>query len=296
MDARILQSASPTSNRVTVVVLTYNRAREVVCTVRNLLNLPERPRIVVADNASTDDTVARIATLFPDVEVVRCPRNLGAAGRNHAVARVRTEYVAFCDDDMWWAPGSLAAAVELLAHSPDVAVLVARILVGESLELDSTCAQMQASPLGRGDLPGPSLVGFMAGSCVFRTAIYRRLGGYEPKFFIGGEEELLTLDVLTTGYAIVYAPRLVVHHYPSAVRDSGLRRRLLARNAAWVAWLRLPWREAREVTWRSLVLLWREGMFLRDIASMCRGLPWTLRHRQVVPATVLALRECVRRR
>ncbi|MFT4063598.1 glycosyltransferase family 2 protein [Paraburkholderia sp.] len=272
--------------RISVVVLTYNRADELCATLERLLALPEKPPIFVADNGSTDDTVARIKARYPTVRVVECGDNLGAAGRNLGAACADTEYVAFCDDDTWWAPGSLERAVQLLDAWPNAGVLNARVVVGESDATDPTCNAMRASTLGGDGLPGPALTGYMAGACVFRAALFRAVGGYAPRLFIGGEE-LVALDVLTFGQAIVYCEQLTVHHHPSRARDSGLRRRLLARNAAWVAWLRLPWREAFRATWRALELFAEERTLARDGIDLLRGLAWSWRWRRVAPPRVL---------
>lgn len=281
------------AHRVSVVVLTHNRAAEVMHSLSRLLALPEQPQVIVADNASGDGTVALIESRLPGVRVVQCASNFGAAGRNRAVDLVSTDYVAFCDDDMWWEAGSLARAVHVLDASPRVAVLSARILVGASLELDETCVRMRNSPLESRDLPGPALTGYIAGACVFRTNVFREVGGYEPRLFIGGEEELIALDVLASGGTIAYLDSAVVHHHPSHARDSRLRRRLLARNSAWISWLRLPWRDACSVTGRAFALLWREGSFAHDALAMMYALPWALAHRRVVPPTVLAMRRQV---
>ncbi|MFM0556531.1 glycosyltransferase [Paraburkholderia sediminicola] len=281
------------AHRISVVVLTHNRAKEVMHTLSRLLALPEQPEVFVADNASTDGTVELIEAGLRGVRVVQCPSNLGAAGRNLAVARVTTDYVAFCDDDMWWEAGSLARAVRVLDASPGVAALSARVLVGESLELDETCIRMRNSPLESRDLPGPPLTGYIAGACVFRTDVFRAVGGYEPRLFIGGEEELVALDLLASGRTIVYLDSVVVHHHPSRTRDSRLRRRMLARNAAWISWLRLPLHDACCTTGRAFALLWREGTFARDAFAMIGALPWALARRRVVPLSVLAMRRQV---
>lgn len=278
---------------VTVVVLTHNRVEQVLETLEKLLALPDCPNVVLVDNASTDGTTQRVSQHYPSVRVVASKTNLGAAGRNLGVACVATEYVAFCDDDMWWQANSLSRAVSILDGSPQVAVLGARVVVGEDEALDSTCALMKASPLGARGLPGPALIGFLAGASVFRTDVFRRVGGYEPKLFIGGEEELVALDVLASGLAIVYADDLVVHHHPSTLRDSALRRRLLARNAAWIAWLRLPIGEAWRATLRALVLMRREGTLLRGAATMFAALPWALARRRVIPPSVRRMRAIV---
>jgi GT2 family glycosyltransferase len=282
-------------SKISVVVLTYNRSQQVLETLERLSALPERVHLIVVDNGSTDGTPEHIAGRFPNVALVTARTNLGAAGRNLGVASVSTEYVAFCDDDMWWHPGSLSRAVELMDHAPRVGVLSARVLVDDAGETDATCRLMARSPLDPTALPGPSLIGYMAGSCVFRTSLYRQIGGYEPRFFIGGEETLVSLDVLASGFAIVYADELVVHHHPSALRDSRLRRRMLARNAAWVAWMRLSWREAWRATWAALSVLRREGAFGRDTCALFAALPWALTRRRVIPPEVEQMREAVRR-
>jgi len=289
-----MQSTSLAS-RISVVVLTHNRADELTVTLKHLLELPEKPPIFVADNASADNTVTLVTTRFANVRVIECESNLGAAGRNRAASCVDTEYVAFCDDDTWWEPGSLEQATRLLDAWPTVGVLSARVVVGDHQSIDPTCAAMRFSPLGNEGLPGPALTGYMAGACVFRTSLFHEVGGYEPRLFIGGEEELVALDVLESGHCIVYCDQLTVHHRPSSVRDSGLRRRMLARNAAWIAWLRLPWPRAFTATLYALVVLTREGMLLNGGVELLRGLRWAIAQRAVVSTAVLALRERVRR-
>jgi GT2 family glycosyltransferase len=283
-----------THPRISIVVLTHNRAGELLDTLDRLLALPENPAIIVADNGSTDATVALVEAGYPSVRVVECHGNLGAAGRNRAVEHVETDYVAFCDDDTWWAPGSLEHAVRLLDAWPRVGVLNARVAVGPENATDPTCLLMRASPLGRVGLPGPALIGYMAGACVFRTALFREVGGYAPRLFIGGEEQLVSLDVLASGHAIVYCEQLTLHHHPSPARDSALRRRMIARNAAWVAWLRLPVSEALQATLRALQVFAREGTLLRDAIELLSGFTWALRRRRVVPPSILAMRDRVR--
>lgn len=282
------------NGQISVVVLTRNRRAEVLRTVASLLRLPERPEIIVADNGSTDGTPQLLAHTYPGLRIVRCEANLGAAGRNEGVARVTTPYVAFSDDDTDWQPGSLARAARLLDGHPRVGALSARVVVGAERALDPACALMAASPLPGGGERLRPLIGFMAGACVFRTGLFRELGGYEPRLFIGGEEGLLSLDVLQAGYQIAYAPELEVHHRPSLVRDSALRRRLLARNAALVACLRLPRREALALTWTAVRAAWRERHLAEDLRALWLGIRWAAQRRRPVALRVLKMREAVR--
>ena len=279
-------SSAAADARVSVVVLTHNRVDELERSLRHLLRLPERPPIVVADNASHDGSAERLARGFPQVACVRCAANRGAAGRNDGVARVRTPYVAFCDDDTWWAPGALSRAADLLDAHPRLAAVAARVLVGADERLDATCEAMAASPLEARGLPGPALIGFMAGAVVMRTAAYREVGGYEPRLFIGAEEGLLGLDLAARGWQMAYAAEVVVHHHPSSLRRSRHRHMLLASNRIRIAWLRLSagaaWQESlaalREARARALVV--------PVLCRVLRGLPWMLARRRVVPRPV----------
>jgi GT2 family glycosyltransferase len=286
--------ATGSAPRVSVVVLTHNRAPELARTLAHTLALPERPPVIVVDNGSGDGTAAMVAARFPEVRLIRLRENFGAAARNVGARSAATRYVAFCDDDTAWAPGSLALAEALLDDHPRVAALSARVLVGAERREDPACAAMAASPLPSWDLPGRAVVGFLAGASVFRRDAFLDAGGYEPRFFIGGEEALLAYDLLARGWRIVYSDRLTVHHHPSSYRDAGARRRLLLRNALWVAWLRRPFPSALA---RTLRVLWA-GLPDRAAIAGCvdalRGLPWVLRNRRVIPPHVEAMRRQAR--
>jgi GT2 family glycosyltransferase len=279
--------SGPLRNRLGVAVLTYNRAEQVVQTVERLAVLPEGPEIVVVDNGSTDGTVLRLRERFPDIRVIPLRENRGAAGRNAGVAALTQPYVALCDDDTWWERGSLTRAAGLLDRHPRLAVLTAQVLVGAECRLDPTSAAMRQSPipLPRG-LPGAGLLGFLAGASVIRRSALVAVGGFEPRLFIGAEEQLVALDLVATGWALSYIDELVVHHHPSPLRDSTARRRLLARNHLWISWLRRPARVAA----REMILLGR--LALRDavargaLIDALGGLPWAVRNRRVVPRSI----------
>jgi GT2 family glycosyltransferase len=146
---------------------------------------------------------------------------------------------------------------------------------------------MAHSPLpAEPGMPGPPLLGFLAGASVVRRAAFLEAGGFEPRFFLGGEEELLAADLAARGWWLCYVPELLVCHYPSPVRDGTGRRRLLTRNALWFAWLRRPLVSAvRRTLWLARAGRW-DGATLRGFGAAAAGLPWVLRRRRVLPAAV----------
>jgi len=268
--------------KVSLIILTHNRKSELLNSVELALALPERPPVIVVDNASTDGTALELKARFPQVKLVRVPFNMGAAARNLGVECAETPYVAFSDDDTAWSAGSLQMAADLLDMYPRVAVITARVLVGPEGREDPVSALMAQSPLPSRGLPGPALLGFLAGASVFRRKAYLDAGGYEPRFFLGGEETLLAYDLAAAGWQMMYAERLTVYHYPSAKRDSSARRRLLARNALWVAWLRRPLAAAL----RKTVEVLAQEQSLAALLDALAGAHWVLRNRRVVPAQV----------
>ncbi|HEY9064884.1 MAG TPA: glycosyltransferase [Burkholderiaceae bacterium] len=282
-------SIDDAKSRITVVVLTHNRCAELLQTLALLEQLPERPRIVVVDNASQDGTQHCVAQRHPRVRLIAQPVNAGAAARNAGVACVETPYVAFCDDDTAWTPGSLAHAVELLDAWPRLGVVAARVLVGGGYRVDPACERMAASRLPRVGLPGPRLAAFMAGAAVMRAEAFRAAGGYHPRLFLGAEEMLMSLDLASQGWLILYDDRVTTHHRPSPRRDTSGRHLYLARNRVWVACLRLPWPEAWRVAARALREAQAQGLLAPVLFAALRGLPWALGARRVVPAPVSQL-------
>ncbi|MEI2415168.1 glycosyltransferase [Orrella sp. JC864] len=272
--------------RITLVLLTYNRRQEALRTIAANLRSAGCP-LVVVDNGSQDGTAQAVRQAFPQVRLVCLERNLGAAGRNAGVRQVTTQYVAFADDDTCWEPGALAQAVRLLDAYPQAGILNARVLVGPQRRPDPANAPMAASPLPGPPGLGPELIGYMAGACVMRTGLFLEVGGYHPRLFIGGEEALLALDAMQRGWRIHYAPALATCHRPSPRRDSALRRRMLARNAVWTAWLRLPAAQAWQATRRQLACAGGLAARMRLASDVLRGLPWLVRHRRVLDPAVL---------
>jgi GT2 family glycosyltransferase len=282
------------------VVITHQRRDEVLQAVDRLLGLPEQPHVVVVDNGSTDGTTDAVRARFPRVELVASPENLGAVGRNVGVALLSTPYVAFCDDDTWWDPGSLRTAADALDAHPRLAVVTARILVEPGGAEDPIVAELRDSPVQGADwLPGPALGSFLAGASVLRREAFREVGGFSARLWLGGEEELMAGDLAAAGWELCYLPALTVHHQASRARDRHRRRRDGIRNTLWTTWLRRPMRPAVRRTVHLLRTVPRDRVTARALLAAIRGIPWVVRERRVLPphaeARFAALEDAQRR-
>jgi len=275
--------------RVSVVVITRDRADELLHSLARLHQLPERPDVVVVDHGSRDGTPDRALERFPRTRVLRCEDDHGAAGRTIGARAVTTPYVAFCDDDSWWAPGSLARAVRLLDAHSDVGLLAARVLLGADERLDPVCAVMSASPLrGRPGLPGRRVLGFIACGAVVRRAAFLDVGGFDPRLGLGGEERLLATDLTVRGQSLVYCPELVAHHHPSMTRDRFARQVVQVRNDLWFAWLRHRGTVALHATAAAARAAVREPAARAGMVHAIRGWRTVLGSRRPVPPALEA--------
>ncbi|AOS64702.1 glycosyltransferase family 2 protein [Actinoalloteichus hymeniacidonis] len=272
--------------RTTVVIATRNRAGELRHTLARLRALRPTPPIIVVDNASTDATAAAVAEVA-GVRLIRLPANRAAAARNLGVVAATTPYVAFSDDDSWWAADALPAAERLLDAHPSVGLLAARTLVGPGDTEDPINTLLATSPLGhQSELPGPSVLGFLACAAIVRRTAFLRVNGFSRLLHFGAEERLLALDLAADGWDLCYAAELRAHHHPSTNRPpSAWRKDLERRNNTLIAWMRRPLpRVAAETR-----LLLREGdrrQRSRIVAGLLRRLPSALWQRHRLPAEV----------
>ncbi|MGN6608909.1 MAG: glycosyltransferase family 2 protein [Jatrophihabitans sp.] len=270
-------------DRLTVVLLTYNCAHRIDTVLDHLLAL-DLPLIAV-DNASTDGT-AEVLAARAGVEVIRLPRNIGAAARNTAIAAARTPYVVCCDDDGWYEHAGLEHAVALLDTHARLAVVNARIVVEPEQRLDGISRVMAGSPLpDRHDLPGRVLLSFRAGAAVIRVEAFQAVGGYDPRWFIGGEEESLAMRLAMAGWQLRYVDEVVMHHAPS-VANAPFLRAFGLRNTLWNAWLHRRPLGALRRSWLVLADHPKTRDWHRGLTMALAGLPWVLRERRPMNAAL----------
>jgi len=269
-----------------VVIATRDRAEELTRTLTHLRALAVP--IVVVDNGSSDDTVDRVARDFPEVEVLPLGRNEGALARNRGVRHARTPYVAFSDDDSWWAPDAITRAEALFEQHPRLGLVAARTLVEPEGRTDPMCAIMADSALGTPpDLPGPAVLGFLCCGAIVRRTAFLRVGGFHPVLFFRGEERLFSWDLAAAGWACAYVPDVVAHHHPSRSRPpSATGRRTELRNDLLTTWLRRPLPRALG----DALTLARRALSDQDaraaLTAAAARLPAVARHRRRLPPEV----------
>jgi N-acetylglucosaminyl-diphospho-decaprenol L-rhamnosyltransferase len=278
--------------RVAIVVASRDRRDVLLETLPRHLAMPERPHVVLVDDASTDGTADAVAAALPHITVIRLERSCGGAARNAGLQAAGTPYVALCDDDSWWTPGALRRAADLLDRHPRLALINGLVLVGPDLRVDPVCVEMARSPLELLDgQPGRPLLSFLACAAVVRRSAVLQAGGFLEHLRVGGEEELLGWDLAAAGWWLSYVPEIVARHDPPPNDGRPGRREIGLRNHLWTTWLRRPLGPAVARTVGELSRAPADRHTLRGALRALAGLPWIVRQRRPSPPHVERMRQ-----
>jgi GT2 family glycosyltransferase len=236
---------------VAAVVVTYNSADVIgdcLDALRRALVGVERAVVVVADNASHDDTCDFVERTAPDAHVLRLARNAGyAAGVNAGVAATRdADAWLVLNADVRMMPGSVQALLDALS-TPGTGVAVPRLLGSDdqflpSLKRESTVLRALGEAVLGGHVAGrfaalgemdtrpqryetPRTVDWASGAVMLiDRRCYGALGGWDETFFHGSEETDFCHRARDRGWTIRYTPEAVaVHLGGGGARSSTLR-------------------------------------------------------------------------
>ena len=273
------------------MVVTRNRADVVLRTLRKLLELEPRPPIIVLDQHSHDDTVARLHDMrrhAGNLRVIRMANAVPAVARNLGVDLARTEFVAFCDEDTHWAADALARAESVFDTHERLGVLTAKVLDASTGSADDISESLAALPRVPGSRwPGPSALRFDTGAAVVRTHAYKRLDGFDPLLHLAREERLLAYDFAAHGWEVCYVDDVCAYRTPATRRMSRAHeRRLALRDELVVAWLRRPPRVCVRATAALLRRSTHDRAALLAALGAARRFAWAIVEREPLPPEV----------
>lgn len=231
--------------KVTCIVLNWNGWEDTLECLRALQQCTySELTIVVMDNGSTDDSISRICTSFPEVTLLKSDKNLGFAGGNNIGIGHALDHGAECiwllNNDTKPDPDALSALVAK-AHSDEQIGAVASICyfadaptsvqVWGGARVNLWCLYARNATKPQKDDWFDALYG---ASMLIRRVALQDVGLLDPGFFFYCEETEFCLRLRKNGWRIAVAPDSMVLHKAgassgtSALRDryftaSGLR-------------------------------------------------------------------------
>jgi hypothetical protein len=230
-----------------LVILNYNGGRLLGDCLASLARLTTPAEVVVADNASTDDSLALLRAQWPQVRVLAFDRNWGfAEGYNRALAQVESEWVGLLNNDATLAPDWLETLLAFAAAHPRAAILGGKLLfggqanervlqsVGACFTDAGTAFEVGWGEHDDGQHDQPRRTASIPGAALLiRRAVFHELGGFDPAYFAYLEDVDLCWRAWLAGYEVWVAPRAVAwHHFgaSSGGRAAPFRIRWMQRN------------------------------------------------------------------
>jgi len=221
-----------------VVIVTHQSAAHVPATLAALVpQLRDDDELLIVDNASTDNTPAVVRQTTPRATVLETGANLGfAGGCNAGAAATSAPLLLFLNPDAKPADDCLAALRDAAAHADwgawqALVTLEGRERVNTSGGIVHFLGFGWAGECGRPVVAGDDReVGFASGAALtVRRTAWEHVGGFDPAYFMYGEDLDLSLRLRLAGYGVGIASRAVVEHDYDF--DKGARKwRLLERN------------------------------------------------------------------
>ncbi len=219
--------------QTSVVILNWNGTAHLRRFLPSVVkNTPAEVLVIVADNGSTDDSVAMLEREFPSVEILRLERNYGfAEGYNRALEQVDTEYCVLLNSDVETPAGWLDPLVARLEADKQVAAVAPKLLWSEDQKQFEYAGaaggfiDFLGYPFCRGRIMksveydcgqyDDAREVFWASGAAFccRLEVFKALGGFAPHFFAHMEEIDLCWRMQLAGYRVEVEPRSWVCHY-----------------------------------------------------------------------------------
>ncbi|MBO5044481.1 MAG: glycosyltransferase family 2 protein [Alistipes sp.] len=288
--------------RTAVVILNWNGRQHLEQFLPSVVaHTPQQVRIIVADNGSTDDSVAFIAQHYPAIEIIRLGRNYGfAEGYNRALEQVDAEFFILLNSDVEVTAGWVEPLVATLTNNRSVAAVAPKLrsygnrdhfeyagAAGGYIDILGYpfCRGRILSTLeqDKGQYNSTQEV-FWASGAAFccRADVFRMLGGFDADFFAHMEEIDLCWRMQLQGYKIMVEPHSTVYHLGGGTMPNESPRKLYLnyRNNLSMLFKCAP-------TWQRILVA-----VARPVADMLSALIYLLRgDKALAKATIEAYRD-----
>jgi GT2 family glycosyltransferase len=237
--------------------------------------------VVIADNGSTDGSLAYVEVAFPQVRIIKFDKNYGfTGGYNRALAQVNSTYTVLLNSDVEVPQGWLVPLVAHMDANPNVGACMPKIRsFAKPAEFEYAGAaggfiDMLGYPFCRGRILGTiendngqyndtRNIFWATGACmVVRTALYKQLGGLDDDFFAHMEEIDLCWRMQNAGYSVACVGSSEVFHVGGGTLPNNNPRKLFYnyRNNLLMLYKNLPQKSLYAVLAIRLLLDWASAV------------------------------------
>ena len=267
---------------LTVIIISYNTRELTLAALRTLYATTQATtfRTVVLDNASTDDSADAVATTFPQVELIRSTENLGFARANNVVAETaRTEWLLLLNPDTECHEGAVDNLMAFARANPTAGIYGGRTVFPDGSLNIASCSNRPTpwsvfclatgltATFPRTTFFAPETLGSWQRDTVrevdivvgcfllIRRDLWIRLGGFDLRYFMYGEEADLCLRARRLGFRPMITPDAEIMHLVGAASASKVEKRILVTKAR-VTLIRDHWPRWQVPLGIGLMWLW----------------------------------------
>jgi len=226
--------------KVAVVILNWNGKQLLEQFLPSVVQYSKEATVYLADNASTDDSVAFVKEQFPEVAVVVNPTNTGyAGGYNEALQHIEADVYALVNSDIEVTENWLQPIIKAYQNEPTTAIIQPKILdfknkaYFEYAGAAGGFIDQYGYPFCRGRIFNTlekdlgqydtnQEIFWASGACFFiRSNVYKELKGFDTSFFAHQEEIDLCWRAINKGHTIKYLFESKVFHVGGATLQQG---------------------------------------------------------------------------
>jgi GT2 family glycosyltransferase len=218
-------------SRTAVVILNYNGEKLLQKFLPSVLQFSHGSQIIIADNNSSDQSIALVQLKFPDVRVIQLDKNYGfCGGYNRALSQVEADYFVLLNSDIEVTENWLGPVIRLLDSNPSAAAVQPKVLSYkhktrfEHAGAGGGFIDALGYPFCRGRIfdyietdhgqyDDEREVFWASGAClVIRSNAFRKFGGFDEDFFAHMEEIDLCWKLHRAGQKVFYCGKSTIYH------------------------------------------------------------------------------------
>jgi len=217
--------------KVAIVILNYNGKSFLNTFLPSVVEHSAEHEIIIADNASTDDSVAFLNSNYPKVRIIGLSKNWGfAEGYNAALKQIKADYYVLLNSDVEVTPHWINPIIDIMQSNTKIAACQPKIkdfkrktyfeyagAAGGYIDwlgypfcrgrIFDTCEE------DTGQYDDTKEIFWATGACMFvRADVFHQAGGFDSQFFAHMEEIDICWRIKNLGYQIYYCPTSVVYH------------------------------------------------------------------------------------
>jgi GT2 family glycosyltransferase len=250
---------SLTSSKLTIIILTFN-SRHIIKSCLENLDF-EKHKVIVVDNASSDETVNFIKENFPKTEIIALDKNIGfCRGNNSALEKIDTEFALLLNPDAIILNDDIEKIIFEMKKNPLVALAGPIILdnyPAQQSEIDERIAYINNDYSTIKDCYYEKIndnfsVRFLIGAALFmKVEIMQKIGFLDNNIFLYYDDDELCGRVRKNNYLNLLVPSAFAFHISGGGKSSPASLRIIYKKAWHLSWSKIYWKKLRKGTLRA---------------------------------------------